>query len=79
MINPVCPRCSSPLETQASPCPTCSNSQMEERFRVLASDGKKDTIILYSTNSYQQAEKFCWEFKGVLTEIWIQKLWIKRS
>lgn len=54
-------------------------SNRQVKFRVVTIDPWGKKVMLFSSDFYDQAEKFCWNYSGGAYEIWIEKVWIKKA
>lgn len=56
-----------------------SASIMKIRYRVMADGTFSEPYLLFSTDNYEEAERFCWRYDGNSMELKIEKVWIRKK
>jgi hypothetical protein len=52
-------------------------SKMQVRYRVIEHDPPTGRL-LFTSSSYGDAERFCWDYKGKTYAIRIEKVWVRK-
>lgn len=53
-------------------------SKMRVMFRVIGQYTYLGASLLFSSENYESAESFCWQYDGNAQEVRIEKVWIKK-